>query len=31
MGYIVIRIGGNQILLDDPSGNPIELIVPPRK
>ena len=24
-GEIVIGIGGNQILLDDPSGNPIEL------
>jgi catechol 2,3-dioxygenase-like lactoylglutathione lyase family enzyme len=28
---IVIGIGGNQILLDDPSGNPIELFEPPRK
>jgi catechol 2,3-dioxygenase-like lactoylglutathione lyase family enzyme len=28
---IVIGIGGNQILLDDPSGNPIELFEPPGK
>ncbi|MDR3576986.1 MAG: VOC family protein [Anaerolineaceae bacterium] len=28
---IVIGIGGNQILLDDPSGNPIELFEAPRK
>jgi catechol 2,3-dioxygenase-like lactoylglutathione lyase family enzyme len=28
---IVIGIGGNQILLDDPSGNPIELFEPPKK
>jgi catechol 2,3-dioxygenase-like lactoylglutathione lyase family enzyme len=28
---IVIGIGGNQILLDDPSGNPIELFEPPQK
>jgi catechol 2,3-dioxygenase-like lactoylglutathione lyase family enzyme len=28
---IVIGIGGNQILLDDPSGNPVELFEPPRK
>jgi len=27
---IVIGNGGNQILLDDPSGNPIELFQPPR-
>ena len=26
---IVIGIGGNQIILDDPSGNPIELFQPP--
>jgi len=28
---IVIGIGGNQILLDDPSGNPIELFEAPKK
>jgi hypothetical protein len=28
---IVIGNGGNQILLDDPAGNPIELFEPPRK
>ncbi len=28
---IVIGMGGKQILLDDPSGNPIELFEPPRK
>jgi hypothetical protein len=28
---IVIGIGGNQILLDDPAGNPIELFETPRK
>ncbi len=28
---IVIGMGGNQILLDDPSGNPIELFEPPKK
>jgi catechol 2,3-dioxygenase-like lactoylglutathione lyase family enzyme len=28
---IVYGIGGNQILLDDPSGNPIELFEAPRK
>ena len=28
---IVIGNGGKQILLDDPSGNPIELFEPPRK
>ncbi|MEJ2557956.1 MAG: VOC family protein [Anaerolineae bacterium] len=28
---IVIGIGGNQILLDDPAGNPLELFEPPRK
>jgi catechol 2,3-dioxygenase-like lactoylglutathione lyase family enzyme len=27
---IVTGIGGNQILLDDPAGNPIELFEPPR-
>ncbi len=28
---IVIGVGGNQILLDDPSGNPIELFEPTRR
>ena len=28
---IVTGQGGKQILLDDPSGNPIELFEPPRK
>jgi catechol 2,3-dioxygenase-like lactoylglutathione lyase family enzyme len=28
---IVIGIGGNQILLDDPSGNPVELFEPPAR
>lgn len=28
---IVTGFGGKQILLDDPSGNPIELFQPPRK
>jgi catechol 2,3-dioxygenase-like lactoylglutathione lyase family enzyme len=28
---IVIGVGGNQILLDDPSGNPIELFEYPQK
>jgi hypothetical protein len=28
---IVTGMGGNQILLDDPSGNPIELFEPPKK
>jgi catechol 2,3-dioxygenase-like lactoylglutathione lyase family enzyme len=27
---IVVGRGGNQILLDDPSGNPVELFEPPR-
>ena len=27
---IVIGVGGNQILLEDPSGNPIELVQPTR-
>jgi hypothetical protein len=27
---IVTGIGGNQILLDDPSGNPVELFEPTR-
>ena len=27
---IVVGAGGNQILLDDPSGNPIELFQPTR-
>lgn len=27
---IVIGVGGNQILLDDPSGNPVELFQPTR-
>jgi catechol 2,3-dioxygenase-like lactoylglutathione lyase family enzyme len=27
---IVVGVGGNQILLDDPSGNPIELFEPTR-
>jgi catechol 2,3-dioxygenase-like lactoylglutathione lyase family enzyme len=29
-GEIVTGIGGNQILLDDPSGNPVELFEPTR-
>ena len=28
---IVTGMGGKQILLDDPSGNPIELLEPPRR
>jgi len=28
---IVIGVGGNQILLDDPSGNPVELFEPTRR
>jgi hypothetical protein len=28
---IIYGIGGNQILLDDPSGNPIELFESPRR
>jgi catechol 2,3-dioxygenase-like lactoylglutathione lyase family enzyme len=28
---IVTGFGGKQILIDDPSGNPIELFEPPRK
>jgi hypothetical protein len=28
---IVTGVGGNQILLDDPSGNPIELFEPTRR
>ena len=28
---IVTGLGGKQILLDDPAGNPIELFEPPRK
>ena len=28
---IVSGMGGNQILLDDPSGNPVELFEPPRE
>jgi catechol 2,3-dioxygenase-like lactoylglutathione lyase family enzyme len=27
---IVVGMGGNQILLDDPSGNPVELFEPPK-
>lgn len=29
-GDIVLGIGGNQILVDDPSGNPVELFEPKR-
>jgi catechol 2,3-dioxygenase-like lactoylglutathione lyase family enzyme len=29
-GDIVVGIGGNQILVDDPSGNPVELFEPKR-
>jgi catechol 2,3-dioxygenase-like lactoylglutathione lyase family enzyme len=28
---IVVGVGGNQILLDDPSGNPVELFEPKRR
>ena len=28
---IVTGMGGKQILLDDPAGNPIELFEPPRR
>jgi catechol 2,3-dioxygenase-like lactoylglutathione lyase family enzyme len=28
---VVIGVGGNQILLDDPSGNPVELFEPTRR
>jgi catechol 2,3-dioxygenase-like lactoylglutathione lyase family enzyme len=28
---IVVGIGGNQILLDDPAGNPVELFEPPKR
>ena len=28
---IVAGIGGRQVLLEDPAGNPIELFEPPRK
>jgi glyoxalase superfamily protein len=28
---IVTGLGGKQILLDDPAGNPVELFEPPRK
>jgi catechol 2,3-dioxygenase-like lactoylglutathione lyase family enzyme len=28
---IVVGVGGNQILLDDPSGNPVELFEPTRR
>jgi catechol 2,3-dioxygenase-like lactoylglutathione lyase family enzyme len=28
---VVVGVGGNQILLDDPSGNPVELFEPTRR